>query len=479
MMERELCPLCGVPLEDEPGPVLEGVCPVHGVIGRLRGVDDHAPAGLLGQEADDGLSVWSGEFGDTLPVGTAGWRRVDAFEVGEGGEAARGFTVLDEEDSFRSSQKLRYPDGTTVEAQGMAHEGGRAVWTFEGLEPSHDALIIVQTDVMYAGGDLRLEAGGGSIVFPDFAPDRRYRARNRAVPVPGEWITDSRLEVSLGRLESTKDLSHFAVWIYQARTPVPEDFDDESLVDEPPAGEPAVGEPSVDEPLPVAVPVDAPAVDEEPAEPSANDDAYEPAVEADPAEAADDAVPGTSDAAADPPEDERVDLDEGDLGTVDAGPLDEGALAPEDERLETVDIPASALLDPPPQTPRPLAESVDEAPGVEVAEEAAAEEPAADGPAAEEPAAGEPAAAAVDAADAAPADEQPAIAQPSAPAARPAQSAPASEQKLVTITLADADHAHGMGHVHLASELRAGWRISRLECLPGPRGGWLVVLLER
>lgn len=461
MIERELCPLCGVPLEDEPGPVLEGDCPVHGVIGRLRGVDDHAPAGLLGQEAEDGLSVWSGEFGDTLPVGTAGWRRVDAFEVGEGGDEARGFTVVDEEDSFRSSQKLRYPDGTTVEAHGMAHEGGRAQWTFEGLEPGHDALIIVQTDVMYAGGDLRLEAGGGAVVFPDFPPDRRYRARNRAVPIPGDWIEGSRLEVSLGRLESTKDLSHFAVCIYQARTPVPEPFDDEPSVDD-----------SIADEIPVAVPVEpapdaveTPAADESVEQPSA--DAL---VEPPPAESHD-APP-----AAEP------DVDEDDLGTIDAGLAEDGPLAPEDDRLETVDIPASSLLDPPPQTPAPLEDSVDDDVDAPSEPDDAAE---VDPPAPEQ----------ADAPVEAPADVAPSVADAQAvqtpPAAdsassehapnepAPAVATPPGEQKLVTITLADADHAHGTGHVHLASELRAGWRISRLECLPGPRGGWLVVLLER
>lgn len=413
MVEHELCPLCGVPLDDPPGPVLEGDCPVHGVVNRLKGVDDRAPLGLLGQEADSGLSVWSADFEETLPVGTAGWRRVDAFDVSEDGDA-RGFSIVDEEDSFRSTQKLRYPDGATLEAHGMAHEGGEARFRLEGLQPGHDALLIERTDVMYAGGDVRLRVGERSITFPDFAPDRRYRARNRVVPIPGAWITDETLEVGLGRLESTKDLSHFAVWVYQSRTPDPGAWggeDEETPADaveaDPPL-EDSLGGGTVEQPVPT------------------------------------DEVPG-------------------DEVPTDAVPT------------ETVDIHTSSLIEPlpgagePPAVIEPPLGRDESLAPVEPAPipEAVAVSPAAPEPEAEpgpEPEA-EP-------------DPQPTPAAPPEPSPSP-EPAPstAATQKLITITLADADP--GGPRAHLADELEAGWRIARLECLSGPGGGWLVVLLER
>lgn len=403
MVEHELCPLCGVPLDDAPGPVLEGDCPVHGVVGRLKGVDDRAPLGLLGQEAESGLSVWSADFEETLPVGTAGWRRVDAFDVSEDGDA-RGFSIVDEEDSFRSTQKLRYPDGTTLEAHGMAHEGGEARFRLEGLLPGHDALLIERTDVMYAGGDVRLRVGERSITFPDFAPDRRYRARNRVVPVPGAWITDETLEVGLGRLESTKDLSHFAVWVYQSRTPDPGAWGGEG-------------------------------------EAAATD-----AVEAEP-----------------PLEDSLAG------GTV------EQPVPTDEVPSETVDIHTSSLIEPPSGAGEP-AEVIEPPLGRDESLAPVEPAPTPDGvDAPDEPPEPEP--------DPEPAAEPAPAAAPqptSEPTSEPTPEAAlstAATQKLVTITLADADP--GGPRDHLADELEAGWRIARLECLSGPRGGWLVVLLER
>lgn len=421
MGETELCPLCGVPLDDAPGPVHDGDCPVHGVVHRLRGVDDHAPVGLLGREASEGLSVYPEPFGETLPVGTAGWRLVDELDVLDPDSAARhGFEVSDEIDSFRSRQKLRYPDGTVVEDQGVAHEGGQARWTLLGLEPGHDLLMIERTDVVYAGGDLELTvAGRRPIVFPDFAADRRYRWRNRAIPIPGAWVDGDAIEVTLRRVDSTADLSHFRVWVYQSRTPDPE------------------------------APVGG-------------------GGEEGPFETVD--IPASS--LIEPPERAPAPL-------VDEGPEDDDLDGPTDDSL--VDEPAGLIEAPPTPAPEPQPApqpqpQPEAAPAPDAAPEASADAIT-----------GSPAPAIEQAAQqtAEPAPEPSRPARPARQSAPPAKPAPATaepgaaRQKLVTITLAAADAPHGTPTEHLAAELAAGWRIERLECVPGSGGGWLVVLLAR
>jgi hypothetical protein len=82
----------------------------------------------------------------------------------------------------------------------------------------------------------------------------------------------------------------------------------------------------------------------------------------------------------------------------------------------------------------------------------------------------------------APTAAEPARALPTAgqtrPDPAPRASATAPAQRLLTITLRDDDARNGQVHEHLAAEMADGWRIARLECVPHPTGGWLMVLLE-
>ncbi|MEZ4432101.1 MAG: hypothetical protein R3F65_06775 [bacterium] len=125
MSDSDFCPLCGVPLDDAPGRVTQGKCPVHGVIGRMRGDGGAVPDGLLGQETGEGLATRS-EFGDVLDFGGVAWRRVDELDVlNPETEEMKRFEVREPVDSYRSRQKLRYPDGTVLDDQGSRTRAGR------------------------------------------------------------------------------------------------------------------------------------------------------------------------------------------------------------------------------------------------------------------------------------------------------------------------------------------------------------------
>lgn len=459
MSDSEFCPLCGVPLDDAPGPVVHGICPVHGVIGRMRDAEGDVPEGLLGQETGAGLATLSADLGATLEISGVEWQQVDVLDLlDEGSEKAHAFDVRDQIDSYRSRQKgLRYPDGAVHDDEGWAHEGGAATWTILGLTPGRDTLIVGRTDVMYVEGELALRVENRPpIVFPDFAADRRYRWRNRAIPIPGDWIEGDTLTVSLERLDSTKDLSHFRYWVYQHPASLGEPSDPpgdapvESSVDEQPA--------AIDEgaPTPEAEPVTAepePPADLDPEPAPARDQALTSAPEpAAPNEAADRAA--EPEPAAEPA-----------FTAVDE-PAREADVDPPNE---TIDIPASALLEP--------HAAVAVLPAVLETEDAAdARDPADVQPSMESPGLGEspPATSAL-----LPPESSSESAPPSPAPPAPAEAATGAQQRLVTISLRGGDDPHGAVHEHLADALAAGWRIARLEGLTHTHAAWLLVLLER
>lgn len=485
MSDSEFCPLCGVPLDDAPGPVVHGTCPVHGVIGRMRDAEGDVPEGLLGQETGAGLATLSADFGATLEISGVEWQQVDVLDLlDEGSEKAHAFDVRDQIDSYRSRQKgLRYPDGAVHDDEGWAHEGGAATWTIQGLTPGRDTLIVGRTDVMYVEGELALRVEKRPpIVFPDFAADRRYRWRNRAIPIPGDWIEADTLTVSLERLDSTKDLSHFRYWIYQRPVSLdaPSDgsvgaaHDQPTEPDSAPEAEPVAAEPVAAEPVAPEFaaaepdpepalemasepdPVFAPTPDPEPASPS----------EAVPSEAAPrDAAPNETDEPADEPAPADVPAPADDPALADA-PAPEAEAEPPNE---TIDIPASALLEP--------QAAVAVLPAVLETEDAAAEAPEATEPltrAESTPPTSsallppEPTSA-----------HAPLDAAPSASADAATGAATGAQQRLVTISLSGGDDPHGTVHEHLADALAAGWRIARLEGLTHAHAAWLLVLLER
>lgn len=502
MSDSDFCPLCGVPLDDAPGRVTHGKCPVHGVIGRLRGDGGAVPEGLLGQETGEGLATRS-DFGDALEFGGVLWRRVDELDVlHPETEEMRRFEVREPVDSYRSRQKLRYPDGTVLDDQGVAHEGGSAVFTLQGLTPGHDVLLVGRTDVMYVEGEIAVRVEGNPpIVFPDFAADRRYRWRNRAVPIPGEWIEGETLTVSVARVESTKDLSHFRYWVYQCERPVgPKD---EASTDGPDAAAP-VADDEEDDSL-----VDAPAVEVrverqvvvETIRPSFLEEALR----------GDGLFPGGGPGAAG--------LGEGGgIGGGMGGGLGGGLGGPDlaelmrlaDERIRVVEQPQPVSR--PPEPARPVSRPPEPAQPVSAPQpraradagrsiEAALSPEASRRPTTSRPPAPVEPARPAEARPAtppateitrveAPAATVATVAEPAAapaattatpaePAAARAPTAAGKAQRLVTITLRDDDARNGAVQDHLGAELADSWRIARVECVPHPTGGWLMVLLER
>ncbi|MEZ4432100.1 MAG: hypothetical protein R3F65_06770 [bacterium] len=375
------------------------------------------------------------------------------------------------------------------------------MFTVQGLTPGHDVLLIGRTDVMYVEGEIAVRVEGRpAIVFPDFAADRRYRWRNRAVPIPGKWVEGEALSVSVARVESTKDLSHFRYWVYQCERPV--GAKDEGSTDGPDAAAPVEDDEDdslVDPPVEVRVErqvvVEAirPSFLEEalrgeglfpgggPGSAGVGGDggmggfggwarrwhgrARRAGSGGDHA-AGGGAGPGGRAAAAG-----VAAARAGAAGVAAAGAGAAGGAAGAGRRGAVARGGARARGE-------PAADDLAPPAVVEPARPVATERPAEPARAAEPRPATPPATEITRV-------EAPATAPTSTPTAAPAaeatpgRAAAGKAQRLVTITLRDDDARNGAVQEHLGAELADGWRIARVECVPHPTGGWLMVLLER
>ena len=87
------------------------------------------------------------------------WVLVDEIEIlNKESEDKHVFTIKEAKDSYRSRQKLKYPDGTTVEDTGRAHVDGYSEFKLLNITPGRPVVILRRMDYVY--GDYELELIG-------------------------------------------------------------------------------------------------------------------------------------------------------------------------------------------------------------------------------------------------------------------------------------------------------------------------------
>ena len=94
-------------------------------------------------------------------------------------EETHSLSIKDAKDSYRSRQKLKYPDGTCIEDVGRAHVGGYAQFKVKNLTPGKALAIVRRMDYVY--GDYELEFfvdGKNAGVCSCAGTDRVHRWRN-------------------------------------------------------------------------------------------------------------------------------------------------------------------------------------------------------------------------------------------------------------------------------------------------------------
>jgi len=157
-------------------------------------------------------------FPDSIRVDGVEWTRIDGINIlDKRSEDEHKFQIMDASDSWRTRQRLRYPDGTVVEDAGIAHERGYATWVIKNLTPRRPIAIIRRTD--FVRGDYEIEylvndRRVGSLQCK--GSDKKYRWRNWPFVIGEEHVTSDTLTIKQVATTADRDINMFQLWFYQA-----------------------------------------------------------------------------------------------------------------------------------------------------------------------------------------------------------------------------------------------------------------------
>lgn len=172
------------------------------------------PGGITYEE----IKVRSEEFTATLVVDGKEWKLVDLIDVlDKASEEDHKFQIKGAKDTYRTRQKLRYPDGTLIEDSGIAHEGGHTEFVLKNLTPHQDVVLIRRMD--YVHGDYQAEIHVNGERLPRLlecrGEDKRNRWRNWPYTIPAQYINTNTITVKQVMLTADRDINMFKYWVYQ------------------------------------------------------------------------------------------------------------------------------------------------------------------------------------------------------------------------------------------------------------------------
>jgi hypothetical protein len=178
-----------------------------------------APKKTGGMDFEALKGVSQQDLPNEIDVDGRSWTLVDKIDVmDKDSEESHGLTINDAKDSYRSRQKLKYPDGTVIEDVGRAHVGGYAQYNVKNLKAGKELLIVRRMDYVY--GDYELEFvvdGKNAGVCSCAGTDRVHRWRNWPYVIPGELITKDKVVVKQNAGTAGRDINMFKYWFYQPK----------------------------------------------------------------------------------------------------------------------------------------------------------------------------------------------------------------------------------------------------------------------
>ena len=147
------------------------------------------------------------------------WVLVDEIEIlNKESEDKHIFTIKEAKDSYRSRQKLKYPDGTTVEDTGRAHVDGYSEFKLLNITPGRPVVVLRRMDYVYGDYDLELAVNGKKVaVVSCVGTDRVHRWRNWPAMIAAEHVTDSSMVVRQQSITAGRDINMFHIWVYQPK----------------------------------------------------------------------------------------------------------------------------------------------------------------------------------------------------------------------------------------------------------------------
>jgi hypothetical protein len=147
------------------------------------------------------------------------WVLVDEIEIlSKDSEDKHLFQIKEAKDSYRSRQKLKYPDGTTVEDTGRAHVDGFSEFKVMNITPGRPVVVLRRMDYVYGDYELELTVNGKKTgIVSCVGTDRVHRWRNWPALIAPEYVTDSNLIVRQQSVTAGRDINMFHIWIYQPK----------------------------------------------------------------------------------------------------------------------------------------------------------------------------------------------------------------------------------------------------------------------
>jgi hypothetical protein len=188
----------------------------------IQGPANDKPKDVPAKAADikdwEGVKVFPNPM-DKIPLEGTEWLLVDQIEILEKeSEEKHALEIKEAKDSYRSRQKLKYPDGTMVEDTGRAHVGGFSTYKVLNVTPGRPLVILRRMDYVYGDYELEFFVNGKSAgVVSCAGTDRVSRWRNWPFMVPAEMVTESSLTIKQVALTAGRDVNMFHYWFYQPK----------------------------------------------------------------------------------------------------------------------------------------------------------------------------------------------------------------------------------------------------------------------
>ncbi|MBV8762890.1 MAG: hypothetical protein JO257_36735, partial [Deltaproteobacteria bacterium] len=147
------------------------------------------------------------------------WVLVDEIEIlNKESEDKHIFTIKEAKDSYRSRQKLKYPDGTTVEDTGRAHVDGYSEFKLLNITPGRPVVVLRRMDYVYGDYEIEMSVNGKKVsVVSCVGTDRVHRWRNWPAMIPAEAVTDGTILVRQQSVTAGRDINMFHIWVYQPK----------------------------------------------------------------------------------------------------------------------------------------------------------------------------------------------------------------------------------------------------------------------
>jgi len=166
---------------------------------------------------DERIKVHSGEFPQSIKYQGREFVLKDHLDVIEkASEEEHAFSIEGASDTYRTRQRLKYPDGAVVEDVGIAHVNGWANWTVKNMVPKKDVLMICRID--YVHGDYSCDIHANDQLVGELkcdGSDRRFRWRNWPYLIGAKFVTAKELKMKQSAKSADRDVNMFRFWFFQ------------------------------------------------------------------------------------------------------------------------------------------------------------------------------------------------------------------------------------------------------------------------